>query len=233
MLKLEMFFQDSADGCVYFDADMLVLASPAIVAQTLYKPLPAALSWALHGADEPRSRDVQGGHLAFRAPVPDDVRAAILRTSETFARRAENMSVPRQSRYGPEKGDQDIINIALRAVDTAHYPERYRSRRVKVKPVQLLQHADWFTNNFPTSTDDLQRLRVLHWAGLPKPWVAAKSGGKLAFSPNPSCHASCRRMLPATRELWQSHCNRTASRAAAAASKAIDAAGPLVECGQA
>ena len=75
MLKLEMFFQDSADGCVYFDADMLVLASTAIalaveVHIALYGNIDYCLSWkvvstiALYGKSS-RSLPFMESHLDY------------------------------------------------------------------------------------------------------------------------------------------------------------------------
>lgn len=224
LLKLELFFINTTGVVVLLDADMLVVKSIANLIQTLTSVSSQTLSWHLHGSDEAFNRNVNGGFLAFLTPVPAEVREALWQISLAFAARSHNTSLRTSSRTGPEKGDQDIMNIALRAVDKQHFPQRYRSRKAKPKPKQLHLHLAWHANDFPSSEAALRQDRVLHWAGLLKPW---NSRQPLTFPANPSCHAGCRSQMRAARAMWHASCRLAASASAAAG----DAEG-LLQCGK-
>ena len=151
------------------------------------------------------------GFFAFRTPVPTDVTESLSQTIYLFARRSHNGSLPRGSRYGPNQGDQDLINIALRENDRiVRCPRRYKGTRAdkSKKPSTLLIHPDWHTNVGAGSyTKWHARARVLHWGGVPKPWASGEH--KRRVFPGWLCSFTCQQEVNKSRVIWQSQCQIT------------------------
>ena len=147
LLRVETLHEPRGGLALWLDADMLVVGSLRPIAHAVLRAARQS-RWQLHGSvpAEPGAKNyLNAGFMAFRAPAPRALVAAV---------DAQLDKMIREARYHPTPS-QNLLNDVLPGGGW------------------LAVHYRWKANYRPRAANaSLARWRVVHWQGLPKPWGA-------------------------------------------------------------